>query len=362
MNILIIGFAKIKYMPYLNLYLENIDREKNNVHLVYWNRDLKPEDTSKLQNITKHEFWCYQEDDVSKISKISSFIKFRKFVNSVLKDEFDFVVVLHSLPGVLLYKELITKYKNRFIFDYRDFTYENFGVYKSIIHSLVEKSYKTFVSSDAFRRILPEKKAKKILTSHNMILSEVSYKSEENSEKSEKIRIGFWGFIREEKVNVEIIRKIGNDSRFELHYYGREQNVAKKLKEYVRENAYENIFFHGEYKPEERYDFAKKTDIIHNVYAEDSMMSAMSNKYYDGAIFKIPQILMTNSFMAKNAEKSGIGFAVNPFSDSFSDDIYDYCAKFDRNIFIKNCEAEIKKVTEENGEVIKVIRGIGDKK
>ena len=33
MKILILGFSKIKYMPYLNVYLENIDRVKNDVHL-----------------------------------------------------------------------------------------------------------------------------------------------------------------------------------------------------------------------------------------------------------------------------------------------------------------------------------------
>ena len=40
MKVLIMGFGKIKFMPYLNIYLENIDREKNDVHLLYWNRDL----------------------------------------------------------------------------------------------------------------------------------------------------------------------------------------------------------------------------------------------------------------------------------------------------------------------------------
>ena len=49
MKILIVGFAKIKYMPYLNVYLENIDRVKNDVHLVYWNRDMKQEDTELLE-------------------------------------------------------------------------------------------------------------------------------------------------------------------------------------------------------------------------------------------------------------------------------------------------------------------------
>ena len=56
----------------MNFYLDNIDTKENDVHLLYWNRDLKEEDTSFLKNVTLHEFRCYQEDDVSKFSKKST--------------------------------------------------------------------------------------------------------------------------------------------------------------------------------------------------------------------------------------------------------------------------------------------------
>ena len=75
MKLLIMGFSKIKYMPYMNFYLENIDSYRNEVHILYWNRDLQAEDTSFLKGITLHEFCCKQEDDVSRITKIGSFIR-----------------------------------------------------------------------------------------------------------------------------------------------------------------------------------------------------------------------------------------------------------------------------------------------
>ena len=55
MRILLVGFAKIKYMPYVNFYLDSIDRERHEVHLIYWNRDLKDEDLSKYEGVTLHE-------------------------------------------------------------------------------------------------------------------------------------------------------------------------------------------------------------------------------------------------------------------------------------------------------------------
>ena len=45
------------------------------------------------------------------------------------------------------------------------------------------------------------------------------------------------------------------------------------------------MFFHGDYKPEDRYTFVRNTDLIHNIYKDGNMMLAMGNKYYDGLIF-----------------------------------------------------------------------------
>ena len=360
-KILIIGFAKIKYMPYMNFYLDNIDREKNDVHIIYWNRDLQEENLDFLKDVTLHEFKCYQEDDVAKSSIIGGFIIFRKFAKSVIKNgNFDFIFILHSLPGVLTYDILKGNFKNKFIFDYRDSTYEGFLPYKKIIGGLVKNSYCTFVSSDAFRVFLPESENNKIYTSHNILVDSLNQRDDKEKfgTTSDKIRIAFWGFIRHEEINLEIIRKVSKDKRFELHYYGREQQVAKNLKKYVVDNNIENVFFHGEYKPEDRYEFVKSTDIIHNIYKDDNMMLAMGNKYYDGAIFKIPQICMEGSFMGKTATENGIGFECDPYKDSFTDDIYNCYTTLDKKTFIKKCDEDVSRFLSEYKTGCKILKNI----
>ncbi len=357
MKILVIGFAKIKYMPYLDLYLENLDRVQNDVHLIYWNRDLKEENLEKLEGITLHEFASYQEDDVAKLSKLENFKKFRDYAVSVLKEGFDFVVVLHSLPGVLLSKELVSDYKNKYIFDYRDFTYENFLPYKSVIHTLVNNSYKTFVSSDAFRAFLPNNK--KIHTSHNIVSKDTHIEKDIRKNQSEKIRIAFWGFIREEKTNLEIIKKLANDERFLLHFYGREQGVCEKLKEYACANA-TNVYFHGEYTPEQREEFAKNTDLIHNIYGESNMNLAVSNKYYDGVIFEIPQLVMKNSYMGVLVNNNGIGKAVNPFDEDFAEDIFGYYQSINKKAFKNSCREVLGKVKLQHKAVADIIKNINE--
>ena len=350
MKILIVGFSKIKYMPYMNFYLENIDTVSNDLHLLYWNRDLKEENTDFLSGITLHEFCCKQDDDVAKLSKIGSFIKFRKYVKRVIKKgKFDFIIVLHSLPGVLICDLLRRNYKNKYIFDYRDSTYEGFPPFKKVVGNLVENSSATFVSSDAFRRFLPIECKDKIFTSHNMLMDSLNHRDEKKNHgiESDKIRVSFWGFIRHEEINRELIKKISADARFELHYYGREQQVALNLKQYSKEINAQNVFFHGEYKPEDRYEFVRTTDIIHNVYNDANTMLAMGNKYYDAAIFYIPIMSMRGAFMADMAGKAGIGFDVDPYDDDFTDKLFDEYSVINNGEFAKRCDEELERVLTE---------------
>ena len=359
MKILVMGFTKIKYMPYMNFYLENIDPNKNQVHILYWNRDLQDENIEKYSNCILHEFRCYQEDDVSKISKIKNFIRYHRYAKRLIKQEsFDFIFVLHSLTGVLIADVLKKKYSGKYIFDYRDSTYEAFSPFQKTIGKIVENSVASFVSSDAFRRFLPEQCASKIYTSHNLLLDSLSHRNEkkDNGIPSDKIRIAFWGFIRHEEINKEIICKIAADSRFELHYYGREQQVAWNLKAYAAELNAENVFFHGEYTPEQRYEFVRQTDIIHNIYCDANMMLAMANKYYDGLIFRIPQICMQGSFMGEKAEKAGIGFGVNPYENNFTEILYNKYLNTDKNEFFLHCDKELNRVMKEYNQGIAMIQ------
>ncbi len=356
MKILLLGFSKIKYMPYANFYLNCIDFKKNDVHLLYWNRDLKDEDVSNYESVTLHEFKCYQEDNVAPVSKIKSFLKYRRFAKNVLKEnKFDFVIVLHTMPGVLLSSELKRKFKNKFIFDYRDSTFENHAWFKNIIGSLIAASKYTFTSSDGFRIYFPEREKAKIFTSHNISFDSLLHRNYEKI-PHDKIRVAFWGFIRDEAVNQKLIERFSEDKRFELHYYGREQQVALNLKEFTKGLSADNVFFHGEYVPSQRYDFVRSTDIIHNVYNSRNMLLAMGNKYYDGPIFYTPQICMQGSFMAKCALRAEIGFACDPADENLTQKIYEYYTQIDQKAFCEACDKELERTLAEYQEGEKTLK------
>ncbi len=358
MKILLLGFAKIKYTPYANFYLDNIDTKKHSVTFLYWNRDCKDEELPR-QDIEYLEFRCYQEDDVKKWSKISNFLKYRAFVKKHLKgNKYDLVIVLSTIPGILLSSEL-KKYKGKYIFDYRDETYERYAFYKRLVHKLVKNSRVTFVSSDGFRPLLPSTEQDKIYASHNILSDSLLHRDEKRrfGVDSNKIRIAFWGLIRPYSLNEALIKRIALDKRFELHYYGRIQNTGERLSAYAAFIGADNVFFHGEYKPEERYAFATVTDIMHNIYGSGGRR-LMANKYYDGAIFRIPQLCQRGSYMSDVAERAGIGIGVDVNDDNLLDSIYEYFTQLDKDDFDSKCDAETERFVKEYRDGCDVIRSL----
>ena len=47
MRILVLGFSKMKYMPYASFYIDRIDCNINEVEVLYWNRDRKEENLNR---------------------------------------------------------------------------------------------------------------------------------------------------------------------------------------------------------------------------------------------------------------------------------------------------------------------------
>ena len=125
MKILIIGPGKMKYMPYIHFYLDNINWKAHDMHVAYWNRDEKDENLSQFEGLHLHEFKRFMVNDAPLKTKLCLFYSFRRFcVKLIKKHDFDCLIVLHSIPGVVLYDWLVKRYGGKYIFDYRDSTYE----------------------------------------------------------------------------------------------------------------------------------------------------------------------------------------------------------------------------------------------
>lgn len=337
----------MKFMPYASFYLDKIDFSKNQIDIVYWNRDLQEEDLSGYNpSIRFHEFRKSMEDSIYRLKKLGYFRSYRKFVKKILSNnQYDTVISLHTLPGLLVMDSLLRDYRNNYILDYRDSTFEANYFFGKLVRGFAKNAKVVFVSSDAFRKFLPDKEVETI-TSHNLLYDSLKHRNDRdiNYVPSDKIRISFWGLLRHYRHNLMIIDKLANDVRFELHYYGRELSMGRLIRQYIKGHAIENVFLHGEYTPEDRYEFACSTDIIHNSYDDANMRLAMGNKYYDALIFRIPQLCMPGSYMAERCETKGVGFSINPADPDFANKLYKAYKSIDKDNFRENCDKDLKDI------------------
>ena len=348
MKIAILGFTKIKYMPYMHFYLNQIDVSQNDVHLVYWKRDDAP-DSETPADVHGHMFDYPMSDAIPLRKKIPGIMKYGRFAKKTIKElNPDFLIVLHSTTAISIYSLLKRKYKGKYIFDYRDVTYEQIAIYRKMVGKVVNNSVLSFTSSDGFRKYLPD--TDKLLTSHN--ITNVGFREDIKDilprKRHDPIRIAYWGLLRHHKLNEAIIEKLGGDSRFELHYYGRAQGGMLDLMNKSTEK-YSNVFFHGEYAPKDRLAMAKNTDMIHNIFDinDRTMPIAMSNKYYDSPLFGIPQLCSKGSLMGALCTKYGVGLECDPCDEDFADKIYEYYMSLDEYEFLNLCDKVLARVLDE---------------
>ena len=361
MKILLFGNAKLKFMPYIHFYLENMDVRQHEVHVIYWNRDLKEEAIPFSPEIRLHEFRYFQNDQCPKVKKIRSYLKLRRFALEVMKQEkFDYIVALDSLPAVLIGDRLAKEFRGRYLFDYRDSSYEWFPPFRRAIGRAAENAQAVFVSSDGFREFFPDSCREKLYTTHNILLDSLNHREDRGrmTRETDAIRLAYWGFVRDENLNLELVKRLAGDSRFQLHFYGKEEEVAQRLKAYVREQGIDNVFFHGEYRPEDRYEMILHTDLLHNLYDNPNAMRAMGNKYYDGILFRIPQLCIPGSLMGRLVQEHGVGLVCSPMDADFADRVADYYETLPREEFAAACDRETDRVLQEYRQDCAVLQAI----
>ena len=152
MKIGIIGFTNLRYMPYLRYYTDLFDRVGFEYEILYWDRRGLNEEWSVKTIAFKERV----ADSALKTFKFSAMLKFRQFAKTKIIDrQYNFLIILTTLPAVLLGSFLRTAYSDRYVVDIRDYTYEKFSVYHFILKSILAKAAMRVISSPSFKNFLP---------------------------------------------------------------------------------------------------------------------------------------------------------------------------------------------------------------
>lgn len=346
MKVLLLGFVRIAHMPYMYDYVRLLGGS-HELHLISWNRNGRP-DAPVPGGVAKSFVFGDHVEDADPIQrKLPHFMRFRKFALGIIDAEcYDRIVVLHSTPGITILDRLKKKYRGRYILDYRDVSHENFGFYRRLILSLSRNAGLVLASSPAYLKYLDN--AGGVMLKHNLLHSVRPQRLAERPDGA-PVRVRYWGMIRHERANMAMIDALGGDGRFELHFNGREEEVADRLKAHAASRGYGNVFFHGAYYAEERVGFAGETDIVHNVYENDFVTTgAMGNKYYDAVQYSIPQVCTAGSIMGDEVKAKGLGLAVDYEAEGLADAIYEYYCGLNRVAFAAACADELDSVRADN--------------
>ena len=73
----------------------------------------------------------------------------------------------------------------------------------------------------------------------------------------------------------------------------------------------------------------------------------MGNKYYDGVLFRLPQLCTKGSQMGSLCTKYGIGLECDPADENFLDEVYKYYTELDEAALSTACDKELERVLSE---------------
>ncbi|MEG0692313.1 MAG: hypothetical protein RR444_04450 [Oscillospiraceae bacterium] len=356
MKVCIIGHTERNYLPYIEKYTKFFDENSVDYDVVCWQREERPE------NNTPNEYNFFEEAKEGAINKIRSYLNFKKYVLEILeKNKYDKVVILTTVPAIFLRKYLHTHFKNRYLFDFRDYSFEKFLPYKMIVDKIIDDSQITTISSHGFMDFLS--KNKKIVMNHNIPVGIEKAEPTDMKQKS-VINIGFVGGVRYYEENCALIRKLKNEFRYQLWYIGKPVSDCD-LQSYCQENEITNVSFIGKYINSQKIELYKNMEMINSIYGDSSLevTTALPNRLYEGCLLKKPIISSKGTFLGEVIERYHLGLAIDVDEDDVLKVINEYVDNFDMNLFNSGCEEFLADVKNDEDALLGHLRQfIKDKK
>lgn len=340
----------LRYCPYINRYIERLEFYKKNYRVYFWNR-------SKFELNLDYHYVFFDEGSKltsNRVQKLIDFYKFRRWlINQLDKNSHEKIIVLSTLTGVFLGKYLYGK-KKSYIFDIRDYSYEHIIPFFNVEKKIIKNSAFTAISSPGFKKFLPDHK---YIIAHNFNRNEV--KSTKKINKTDGVINFVWnGMVRFFEFQKFYLDALKNDPRFNIVFHG-DGPELEQYQQYCEHNGFTNVVFTGSYSNNNKEIYLANAHILNNCYgythnAGKKIKFAVSNRFYDGMVYHIPQLVESEGFKPSWANKSGLGISLPPNKD-FADKLYEYYISIDTANFDAICERELQKVLSDDDIYIRMI-------
>lgn len=350
----IVFIGDLKYCPYLNRYTESLEKSNTKYEVLYWNREGSsnkyPDNyigyvkKSRLNKSIYHKFF--------------DFIGYKLWLNRKLKNtKYDKLIILSTLSGIISFEFLLNKYKNKYIFDIRDYSYEHNRIFYMIEKKIIENSYFTCISSEGFKNFLPQDYP--YIIAHNFSIDD--YKNRKRFTKKKNgalLNLVFIGSVRYFEHQVKIINHLKDDHRFRMYFHGSGAELDIFI-QYCKENKIQNVIFTGGYDNSDKYKLLKNADLLNNSYKTSKFLEvkyAISNKFYDGLIYGIPQLVETETYKQEKVEELEVGVGIDENDTGFADKLYNYYFNIDEDLFALKSNEELGRILSDEDKYSKKIK------
>lgn len=339
MRIAIIVPSNVENAPYIKYYT-NIFDTMNNIEYVYitWNR------YKMSENINKHYVFDKGSNvNLPKLKKYYHYKLFSNYVKQILeKERFDFIIVFTIQAALFLSKYLVKNYRNKFIFDIRDYS-PLYYMFKKEVEKIIKYSAATTISSLGFQQWLPS--GYNYLLGHNTekeLINEALIKvSGEKNDFNNNVSILTIGQLRDFSENSRLILSLRNSMIFSLYFVGdgRASHLLRNISQDIR-----NVFFLGRYLKEDESNIVDKYDLI-NILLPITLADTtlMSNRFYLSLIHRKPMIVNYESIQANYVSKYNVGLVIKK-NDDIPEKVTEYLNAFDVKKYSIGCRKLLEEI------------------
>ena len=327
-KVAILTFHNMRYCPYLNFYIDILNRCENiSYDIIFFNREKKLNEV--LDNNKFKVDWIGKYNN-NIVLKIINFINYYFKVKKILKTKnYDNVIVLTTIPGVILSKFLSKKYYKKYIIDVRDYSWEKLPFYFKREKILFDSSLFNIISSPDFTLFLPKSH---YLLCHNLNCHEISKNKKINKNLNDTISIAYIGSISYVENCIKLIDLVVKDERFSINFYGNEtrKNI---ISNYISNLNCKRVNYYGPYTPNQTEFLYEKSNLIFNCYGNNNALVkyAISNKYYYGVLYHRPLLVSPNTTMSRLVGK--FGFSLDLENDKNLNKLFKWYEQLDEKEF-----------------------------
>lgn len=338
----VIFIGTLDVCPYFEKYENALFHANKPFEAILWQRDGIQRNYPAGYNV----FQKYTPPNSTTFQKVMGFLSYAGFVRKTIKKKrYSKLILLSTLSAFVCYPGLVRRYKGKYVFDFRDMSYEYWSWYRRILKKIITNSAFTSVSSKGFIEELP---SFNYVISHNFRYSELEKRqlTFSHKESDSPLEITYIGGGRGDSINMQYCRAFGNDARFRLNIIGL-GNDTQYLKDLVK--SYNNVKLQGRYDQKEKIALLEETDLLLYYYPDSyNNNKALANKFYDGLILRKPMIVNPRSFSGKLVQSRGLGIAVDIDDKNAGNIVYNYYKSIDPEVINARIDEMLDEVLEED--------------